>query len=78
MCGKVGKMRVRAMTNREILDMFDKPEFAEKSCYYCIHSITATIDGVEYDLCVVERDRHGSGDVYECDPEETDCEDWEG
>lgn len=53
-------------------------EPTEGMCYNCIHSVSIILDGKTYALCAQERDdKSRFGDVYECDPEVTDCADWD-
>ena len=47
------------------------------ACWNCDHMVEVEIDGRKYRLCVVERDVSADGDVHECDPEVTDCMDWD-
>lgn len=54
----------------------DPPE-PPKDCEHCDHMVEIMLAGKCYKLCVVERDTHASGEVEECDPEVTDCVDWE-
>lgn len=55
--------------------MYGEEKVAEK-CDTCGHHVTITLDGKVYDLCVSERDTAHGGEVYECDPQVTDCVDW--
>lgn len=55
----------------------DEEEPREGMCYNCDHRTCVTLGGKEYMLCVQERDDSKGGEVYECDPEETECADWD-
>lgn len=56
------------------LEMREQPR--ERKCSNCDHNVRILLDGKEYHLCVQERDDRADGEVYECDPEMLDCEDW--
>lgn len=61
-------------------DELREDEPMEGACFNCLHRVKVTIGGSSYDLCVQERDdRKGgqTGEVYECDPDETECTDWD-
>lgn len=63
---------------------YDEPDLTEDEpmggmCFNCEHRVTVELGGTKYHLCAQERDdRKGGqlGDVYECDPDETDCCCW--
>lgn len=48
----------------------------EGRCRNCQHRTNIVIEGKTYQLCAQERDDGEFGEVYECDPEVTDCDDW--
>jgi hypothetical protein len=49
-------------------------------CYNCAHRCPITLASTLYDICAQERDDDDStfphGEIYECDPEQSDCGDW--
>lgn len=61
---------------------YAEPDIAETGpregqCYNCDHMVAITLDGKTYKLCAQERDDNRSGEVYECDPDLTECADWD-
>lgn len=57
-------------------DELEGNEPKEHKCANCTHKVRILLDGKGYFLCVQERDDHAEGEVYECDPEMRDCDDW--
>lgn len=57
------------------MDYDEEPE--RGACRNCDHRVCIILGDKKYMLCVQERDDSKGGEVYECDPEETDCADWD-
>lgn len=83
--GRLGVIMVSSTSNA---DRYENPtwedlkeeEPKEGMCRNCIHNVPIMLDGKQYRLCVQERDdrkAHQFGEVYECDPEVTECADWD-
>lgn len=54
-----------------------EPQPETGRCRNCGHRCRVTLGGRFYDLCAQERDDgEDGGEIYECDPEETECWSW--
>ena len=59
-------------------DELREPEPKEGECRNCDHRTQIILGGKTYQLCAQERDDGNiDGEVYECDPEVSDCPDWD-
>lgn len=69
-----------AQAKADAIPRYQQPTYEEEHvddrCDTCGHHVTITLGGKVYDLCVSERDTTQGGEVYECDPQVTDCVDW--
>lgn len=70
----------REKAKADAIPRYQQPMYEEEhkvhDCWNCDHHVAIELDDKLYDLCVAERDITQSGEVYECDPEVTDCWDW--